>query len=59
MAPQSKGGQKTQKKTIEAGSSTPRKFILCCFFAIRVWMWFVGFQMALLQHFKSFEMNKK
>jgi hypothetical protein len=51
MAPQSKGGQKLQKhllNTTKAGFKTPRKFILCCFVAIRVLMSFVGLQVALL-----------
>jgi hypothetical protein len=36
MALQSKGDQKTKKKTIEAGSQTPRKFILCFFLLLEL-----------------------
>jgi hypothetical protein len=43
MAPHSKGGQKFKKKplnTTKTNFETPKKYILCCFVAIRVPMWF-------------------
>ncbi len=52
MAPQSKGGQKFQKnKTVEHYKGrflNTQKVHFMFFFAIRVPIWFVGLQVALL-----------
>jgi len=52
MAPQSKGGQKLKKKTIEHYKgqflNIQKVHFMLFFFAIRVPMWFVGLQVALL-----------
>jgi hypothetical protein len=43
----------------KVNSWTPKNFLLCCYVVIRVQRWFLEFQMALLQHFKWFKINKK
>jgi hypothetical protein len=51
MAPQSKGGQKFKKKPIEHYKGrflNIQKVHFMFFFAIRIPMWFVGLQVALL-----------
>jgi hypothetical protein len=62
MVPQSKGGQKLKKKTIEHSKGwflNTQKVPFMFFFPIKIQTWYVEIQMALLYHFKSFKMNKK
>jgi len=62
MALQNRRGQNFKKKppnTTKVGSQTPKKFLVCCFVVVKVQKQFVELQVALLQHFKLFKMNKK
>jgi hypothetical protein len=64
MAPKNKGGQELKKKNktsniTKASFQTPQIVLVCCSVTIRSQGWFVKLQMAFLEYFKSFEMNKK